>query len=111
MRASWKKGPHVIPFASHVYHPDTGAICKYKQLAKGEIPGQPKQRWVRGFSNEFGRLANGVGKRMPSGTKTIRFINKKQIPRGKKVTYGNIICDIRPQKEDPFRVRLTVGGT
>jgi hypothetical protein len=32
------------------------------------------------------------------------------VPSDKKVTYGNFICDYRPLKTEPFRVRLTVGG-
>jgi hypothetical protein len=31
-------------------------------------------------------------------------------PRVHKVTCGNFICDYRPLKTEPFRVRLTVGG-
>eukprot|EP00957_Ditylum_brightwellii_P021115 1591585-Ditylum_brightwellii.AAC.1 len=32
------------------------------------------------------------------------------MPAGKKATYGHIVCNYRPQKEDPNRVRLTVGN-
>ncbi|KAL7480669.1 hypothetical protein ACHAW6_006340, partial [Cyclotella cf. meneghiniana] len=34
----------------------------------------------------------------------------KQIPRDRTVTYARIVVDYRPQKDDPNRVRITVGG-
>ena len=34
----------------------------------------------------------------------------RDIPPDKKVTYARIVVDYRPQKYDPNRVRLTVGG-
>ena len=47
---------------------------------------------------------------MKSGTNTIRYINRQQVLRGRKVTYGNLVCDIRPNKAEVHRVRLTAGG-
>ena len=73
-------------------------------MAAGEVPGQSTTTWIRGLANEFGRLANGVGERMPEGTSTIKFITQSV------VTYGNMVCDVRPQKVETHRVRLTVGG-
>ena len=32
------------------------------------------------------------------------------MPSGRKVTYGNFVCDYRPLKTEPNRVCLTVGG-
>lgn len=32
------------------------------------------------------------------------------MPQGRKATYGRIVVDYRPQKADPNRTRLTVGG-
>ena len=34
----------------------------------------------------------------------------KQIPKDQVVTYACIVVDYRPQKPDPNRVRITVGG-
>ena len=52
----------------------------------------------------------GVGGRI-KGTDTCFFVQKKAVPFAtKKVTYGRIVCDIRPQKEETHRTRLTVGG-
>jgi hypothetical protein len=62
------------------------------------------------MANELGRLATGIGTRMPSGTETIFYIKKSQIPSNQKAAYANAICDYRPNKSDPWRVRLTMGG-
>ena len=35
---------------------------------------------------------------MPTGTNTLRFRHKHDIPAAKKVTYGRIVASIRPQK-------------
>ena len=34
----------------------------------------------------------------------------KQDPITQKVTYGRLVVDIRPLKEEKYRVRITVGG-
>ena len=41
---------------------------------------------------------------------TLFFIHKHQVPAGRKATYANAVCDYRPLEDDPYRVRLTVGG-
>ena len=38
------------------------------------------------------------------------FIHKNELPKGSKVTYSHIVCNIRPQKTKTHRVQLTVGG-
>ena len=40
----------------------------------------------------------------------MHFIHARDKPRGKKTTYLNIVANILPQKEDPYRIRFTVGG-
>ena len=60
---------------------------------------------------ELGRLAQGFGD--TKGTETMRFLDLdeiKQIPNNRVVTYARIVVDYRPQKKDPNRVRITVGG-
>ena len=47
---------------------------------------------------------------MPSKTNTIFFITKDKVPASKTVTYGRIVAEIRPQKAETHRTRLTVGG-
>ena len=38
------------------------------------------------------------------------FIPKSKSPKDKQVTYGKIFCEMKPEKEDKERTRLTVGG-
>ena len=39
----------------------------------------------------------------------MHFIHARDKPRVRKTTYLNIVANIRPQKEDPHRIRFTVG--
>ena len=47
---------------------------------------------------------------MPQIKQTIKFIKKHEVPGGGRATYTRIAVDYQPQKSDPNRVRLTVGG-
>ena len=47
---------------------------------------------------------------MKTGTEKIEFIKKSQVPQGKKVTNPRFVAKLRPQKEKPECVRITVGG-
>jgi hypothetical protein len=89
-----------------VLDPITGQSLEYRQLSQGPT----KDKWIHGFANEIGRLAQGIGTRMPTGTDTIHFIKREQVPSDRKVTYGRIVATIRPQKSETHPVRLTVGG-
>ena len=95
-------------WANAIIDAETGAAMEYRHLVKS-----PKhcKDWTHSFANELGRLAQGVGGR-EKGTDTIFFIAHAQIPqeRRKDVTYGRICVDYRPQKTEPKRTRLTVGG-
>ena len=92
------------PSINHVYD-DKGKKQSIDDLLKSKM----KPTWEVSLSNEIGRLAQGVGNRV-AGTDTIEFIRKNEVPANKKVTYANFICDYRPLKTEPHRVRLTVGG-
>jgi hypothetical protein len=80
------------------------------------LAGPDRDIWTRGLSNEWGRLLpHGVGLQRPiaerlTGTGTLHFIKKSQVPTRRKVTYANFICNIRPQKKETHRVRMTAGG-
>jgi hypothetical protein len=56
---------------------------------------------MRSTANDINRLYN---------TNTIRFIRRSNIPKGRKVTYGSFVVDIKDHKEEKERTRLTVGG-
>jgi hypothetical protein len=53
-------------------------------------------------------LAQGVGGRI-EGSNTIFFIPRQAAPKGKIVTYGWFLVDIRPNKTETHRVRITAG--
>ena len=60
---------------------------------------------------EIGRLAQGQ-KDMVEGTNCIFFIPPEEVPpeRKKDITYVRICANYRPEKEDPNRIRITLGG-
>ena len=55
-----------------------------------------------------GRNTNGTQR--VKGSDTLLFIHKKDIPKGKKITYARFCCDIRLQKDGINRTIMTVGG-
>ena len=95
-------------FANAVLDEETGDMLEYRHLIK--LP-KYKQDWGVSFGNEVGRLAQGMPCRVP-GTNTMFFIHKTELPlnRWSDVTYGRIVCDVRPNKAEKNRSRLTVGG-
>ena len=84
----------------------TGHAQEYRHLVRGPA----KSLWETSLANDLGRLAQGIGTRMPTGTNTIFFIHPTQIPAGRKVTYARLVATIRPHKDETHRVRVTVGG-
>ena len=86
-------------------NPVTGVLQEFPHLIKGP----DKDIWLKSLANEFGRLAQGVSKRI-EGTNTMYFIPKEEVPfKTKKVTYPKIVCDIRPSKVETHCTRITVG--
>ena len=61
------------------------------------------------MSNELGRLTqwNNHGVK---ATDTMDFIKQEDVPKNSKVTYANFVCDYRPLKSEPHRIRLVAGG-
>ena len=92
--------------ACPVINPDTGVSLEHRHL----IQGPDKDIWVKALANDSGRLAQGVKNRMQTGNSTIFFIHPSEIPAHKKVTFIRLVVDIRPLKDEKYRVRITVGG-
>jgi hypothetical protein len=65
--------------------------------------------WNKAAANDFGRLGQGVGEKI-GGSNAIFFIPHQAIPRGKVVTYGRFVVEIRLNKYETHCFRLTVGG-
>jgi hypothetical protein len=78
--------------------PETGKSLKHQELITKL---KYRIKWMRSTANEINRLYN---------TNTIRFIRRSEIPKGRKVTYGSFVVDIKDHKEEKERTRLTVGG-
>lgn len=97
---------HVQHQVNPVLDPKSGKLLEYRDLIKGK----DKIVWEKGMSNEIGRLADGVGTRMPHGTNTISFIKFHEIPKNKRPTYAQVVSEFRPHKPDPYRIRITAGG-
>jgi hypothetical protein len=91
--------------ANAVIHPVAGKEMEYSALMKDP---RLQPLWTRGFGNKCGRLFQGI--RDIPGTDTCFFIELKNIPNDRKITYGKIVCDYKPHKKEKERVRLTIGG-
>jgi hypothetical protein len=83
----------------------TGQQLEYRHLFQRP---DLKPIWEQAFTNELGKLAQGI--RNVKGTDTIAFMFASEVTRNRTVTYGRLVCDIRQQKAEQHRVRLTVGG-
>ena len=99
-------------FCAPVVHPITGeTISKYKKLMTDSVLGET---WATAFGKEFGNLAQGDNRTGEKGTNAIFVMTHDdilRIPKDRVVTYGRIVVDYRPQKDDPNRVRITAGAT
>jgi hypothetical protein len=84
--------------ANAVICPETGKSLKHQELITKL---KHKTRWMKSIANEINRLFN---------TNTIRFIRRSDVPKGRKVTYGSFVVEIRDHKDERERTRLTVEG-
>ena len=95
----------MLDFAAAVIGDDIGELLEYRHLI--QCP-KRKTEWGHSFGNEVGRIAQGMPGRN-EGTDTLSFIDKDEIPmeRWKDIAHSRIVCNVRPQKEDVDRTRLT----
>ena len=93
---------------SAVLDEDTGNLTEYRKLMQ-----KPKYRqlYCNSYAKEIGRLAQGMTG-LVEGSNTTFLIDKQDIPvnRWKYVTYGRVVVDYNPDKSNPYRKGLTVGG-
>jgi hypothetical protein len=92
-------------FISAIIDKETGNTLKYCQLIK--IP-KYQDIWMRSFANELGQLFQGI--REHKGTDTCFFIKKLDVPGRRTYTYGCIVCNYHPQKDESHRTWLTMDG-
>ena len=57
-----------------------------------KVPG--RNIWEISFANNLGQLFQGI--REVKGKNTVMFITKFKVPKDKKVTYGKIVCEMKP---------------
>jgi hypothetical protein len=81
-------------FSHAVVHPVAGKQMEYMALMK-DPDLQPL--WKRGFSNEAGHLFEGI--RDIPGTNTCFFVELKNIPKDRQITYGKIVWDYKSHKK------------
>ena len=99
---------NILPgYALKIIDEETGKAMEYRRITK-HAKKLIQERWRRLFANDIGNLAQGVSGRV-KGTNTIYFIKHKDMPAEQKSTYGCIVVNYFPQKEDPYHKRLTVG--
>ena len=101
---------------TRAYDPATGRYLEHRQLRAHPTH---KPTWDASYANELGRLCQGIGtlpgqpttKRIP-GTDTFTPIHFHDIPSDRRsdITYTKVVCEVRPQKSDPYRTRITIGG-
>jgi hypothetical protein len=93
-----------------IVHPVTKeTITHYRKLIKDPLL---KDLWIKAMSKELHCLAQ-VCPSVTKGTNTICYLSHAdicKIPQDKTVTYAHTVIDHCPQKEDPNRVCITVGG-
>ncbi len=104
------------PVACPVLDANSGKLLEHRQLRKHP---DYKEVWDKSYANELGRLCQGVGTnpdnpsmKQINGTDTFRVIHYQEIPADRRldVTYTRVVCEVRPQKQDPNRTRITIGG-
>ena len=88
---------------------ENGQSLEYRDLIKNPTT---QATWANSMCNEIGRLAQGRKSTGLKGTDTFHFIPFSDIPqdRRKDITYARVVVDYRPQKAEPNRTRITVGG-
>jgi len=109
MRKRFNKLESEVHQALAVMDTQTGKMLNYRQLMWHP---DHKGPWSLSSTNEFGRLANGVGGRIKNPTNTIKIIHKHEAPhdRRKDITYGQFVCTVRPEKAESNRTQFTIGG-
>jgi hypothetical protein len=102
---------HDPSIAGKMFNPVTGRPETLDSL----LAGPDSTTWTKSLTNEWARCMQGISNNRPAaehitGNNTMFFIFPHEVPQGRKVTYANFVCTMRPGKAEPLRVRMTVGG-
>ena len=73
---------------------------------------QPTAPWDAGAKGLVLKGNKGPKNQRVKGTETLRVIRCTNIPKDlrKEIAHVRVVCEVRPQKTDPNRVRITVSG-
>ena len=88
---------------------ETGEIKNFEKLLQQD---STREIWALAMCKKLGIVSQGY-KGLVEGTNNFFFISHdkiRDIPPDKTGTYARIIVDYQPQKTNPNRVRLSVGG-
>jgi hypothetical protein len=105
-----------LKYAHHIAALVTTPVAGKQESLTKLLRGPDATTWSRSSANEWGRLLEfGIGLARPAseritGTGTIFFVHKDDVPADRHVSYANYVCNIRPQKTETHRVRMTAGG-
>ena len=97
--------PHELPNASNHIYTDNGLKLTLDKLLQLN-----QKRWQLALSNDLVVLHRETNTIYLSQKNVMKFINKSENPSSTPVTYANFVCDHRPLKSEPWRIRLVVGG-
>ncbi len=105
--------PNFAHFALPMVHPTTrDTISSYKRLMNDP---ETANVWQTAFGKNFGGMAQGDDKTGQKGTNSVFVMTRKEIDSAKAAghtwTFARIVVDYQPQKEDPNRIRIPVGGS
>ena len=106
-------GPRTKPITAYglnagsIFDEELNKWMAYRDLIHHPNP-TIRQRWERAGINEFARLAQGYEE--TDGMDVVTFINRRDMPNDKQATYARYVVDYRPEKDEPWRLRITCGG-
>ena len=92
-------------FLNHIYDDDE----KKLNIDKLIMDPTTAPTWSKSLENKLGRLFQGLKNRV-TPQDALDFVCFNEVPKERKVTCANFICDYMPLKAEKFRVRITIGG-
>ena len=90
-------------------NPTTGTEARIHDLLAVRVDGQDGPTWNEVTCREFGRLMQGW--KYVKGTNTLFAIHQQKLPDNKTAAHIRMVAYFLPQKPDPHRIRITVGGS
>jgi hypothetical protein len=93
------------------------STCKFLEHCELLRDPRYKTTWDTSYANELGRLCQGIGSgttptsKQVAGTNTFFLIDYHDIPthKRKEICHTMVVCEVRPDKEDPDCTHITIG--